>query len=223
MSFNQKMNKLNNKFNKGITELALHVESQQQKKLFSYLDLLDKWNQVFNLTAVRDREQMITHHLLDSLSVLPYLCDRKRREKPRRFLDVGSGAGLPGIPLAVAMPETEFFLLDSNGKKTRFLIQAKQELGLSNVTVINSRLEQFKPDFLFSDLICRAFSDLSSWVTKSKHLTDQHTRFWAMKGHYPTKEIEALPKTVKLQQAIPLTVPFLEKERYLLRLGLIVG
>jgi 16S rRNA (guanine527-N7)-methyltransferase len=174
-----------------------------------YLDLLEEWNQTFNLTAIRDRKQMEIAHLQDSLSVLPYVTGK-------RLIDVGTGAGLPGMILAIANPELEVTLLDSAGKKTRFLQQAKAALKLNQVTVVNSRVEDYHPEQLFDQVISRAFSNLTKFVECTEHLCKPTGQFLAMKGQLPEEEIHALPKQFRVSAVHRLQVPGLNAERHLI-------
>jgi len=151
----------------------------------AYLKLLHKWNQTYNLTAIRDPHQMVTHHVLDSLAIRPWI-------KGPRLLDVGTGAGLPGIPLAIAMPELEVVLLDSNGKKIRFLREVKRALDLPNLEIIQSRAESYRPDTGFDTVTSRALSSLENLVNWTHHLLSDHGIWVAMKGHVPSAELEAI-------------------------------
>lgn len=196
----------------GITTLGLPLDAEQQERLLAYLALLVKWNQAYNLTAIRHPLEMVTKHLLDSLAVLPHL-------HGARVLDVGSGAGLPGIPLAIAAPAREFTLLDSNGKKTRFLLQAKGELRLSNLSVVHSRLEQYRPGQLFDTVTARAFASLADMVAGTAHLLAPGGSLLAMKGEYPQDELDALPPGFAVREIIALTVPGLEAQRHLVRIA----
>ena len=154
----------------GARELGVDLSEQQQAQLLAYLALLIKWNKAYNLTAVRDPDEMVSRHLLDSLSVVPFVA-----EAGDNWLDVGSGGGMPGIPLAILFPERRFTLLDSNGKKTRFLTQVKLELKLANLDVIHSRVEAFTPEQPFSGICSRAFSSLEDFSNWTRHLGDGHT------------------------------------------------
>lgn len=195
----------------GLNKLNCELDNGQQEQLQAYLSLLQRWNKVYNLTAVRDPAQMLPLHIWDSLSVA-------QRVRGERCLDVGSGAGLPGIPLAIMYPQRSFTLLDTNGKKTRFIQQAALELGLKNVTVIHSRVEQWQPEHKFSAIVSRAFASLSDFVTVSAmHLQDDGV-LYAMKGRYPTQEIDALPAGWRVVRAHALVVPDLNAERHLLEL-----
>lgn len=192
-------------------ELGLVLSAQQDQQLQTYLDLLQRWNKVYNLTAVRDPAQMLPLHLWDSLAVVPFI-------HADHCLDVGSGAGLPGIPLAILRPAQEFTLLDTNGKKTRFIQQAALELGLTNLKVVQARVEQWQPTQPFAAIISRAFASLADFVTVSgMHLAAQGT-LYAMKGRYPDSELAELPAGWMLARSHPLSVPGLEAERHLLEL-----
>ena len=195
----------------GIAAMSLAVTPEQQEKLLQYLALLHKWNKVYNLTAVRDPEQMVSHHLLDSLAVLPHLW-------PQRWLDVGCGGGLPGIVLAVMRPEWSFTLLDSNSKKTGFVQQAAIELGLHNVEVRCERVEQWQTGEKFDGIISRAFADVSDFVSLTRHLLAEGGRWAAMKG-VPEQELKHLPEGIEVEKVITLRVPELEAARSLVVLG----
>lgn len=194
----------------GITQLGLDVAPEVQRKLLSYLEMLQKWNRVYNLTAIRQPEQMISGHLLDSLAVLPHLW-------PGRWLDVGCGAGLPGIILALMRPEWTFALLDSNSKKTSFVQQVKIELELRNVNIYCTRVEAWQAGEKFDGIISRAFAETAKFVTLTRHLLDQKGRWVAMKG-VPQQELEQLPNDVSVEQIIPLQVPGLAAARCLIML-----
>lgn len=187
------------------------MDASQQKKLNHYLQLLQRWNKVYNLTAVRDPAQMQSLHIADSLSVAPFI-------RGTTCLDVGSGAGLPGIPLAIIQPERHFTLLDTNGKKTRFMQQAVLELGLPNVTVIQTRVESWQPAGCFDAIISRAFASLHDFVTfTGKHVCENGI-LYAMKGRYPDSELAELPPGWKVVAQHPLHIPDLDAERHLLEL-----
>lgn len=198
----------------GIAALGLTLPDGAEAKLLAYLDLLDKWNRVYNLTAVRDAERMVSHHLLDSLAAVPYF--QGGRADSIRVLDVGSGGGLPGIPLAIARPELQVTLIDSIAKKTAFLLQAKAELGLQNLHVVTGRVEDFRPETGFDVITSRAFSDLREFVTLTRHLLKPGGRWLAMKGLYPNEEIALLPPGVKVSADHALVVPGLEASRHLI-------
>jgi len=192
----------------GITKLGLDVTVEAQEKLIAYLQLMLKWNKAYNLTAIRELDSMVIRHLLDSLSILPFI-----NQSP--VLDVGTGAGLPGIPLALCLPDYQFVLLDSNGKKTRFLTQAKIELGIDNIEVIHSRIEDYKPDFRFEMITCRAFAALNTILDLTQHLVTSSTRVMAMKGR---EEMPALAEGYTQLAQHELQVPWLDEERRLIEI-----
>ena len=193
----------------GIAALGLTLPAGAEAKLLAYLALLDKWNRVYNLTAVRDTDRMVSHHLLDSLVAVPFY-------QSGTVLDVGSGGGLPGIPLAIARPDVQVTLIDSVAKKTAFLLQAKAELGLKNLQVITGRVEDFRPETGFDVITSRAFSDLKEFVTLTRHLLNPGGRWLAMKGLYPHEEIALLPAGVKVSADHELRVPGLDASRHLI-------
>jgi 16S rRNA (guanine527-N7)-methyltransferase len=193
----------------GARELGVDLSEVQHEKLLGYLSLLIKWNKAYNLTAVRDPDEMVSRHLLDSLSVVPYI-------QGERQLDVGSGGGMPGIPLAILFPDMHVTCLDSNGKKTRFLTQVKLELKLDNLQVIHSRAEAFQPEQPFTGIISRAFSSLEDFTQWTRHMGDTHTRWLAMKGLHPADELVALPADFRLESAQALAVPGCQGQRHLL-------
>ena len=191
----------------GIAEMGLDVTLEAQTKLLQYLSLLNKWNKVYNLTAVRDPLEMVTLHLLDSLSVLPHV-------NSKNLLDVGSGGGLPGIVLAICKPELQVTTIDTVQKKVIFMRQVKGELGLTNLTVVHARVESYLPAEKFEAIISRAFSDLALFVDLTKHLLAPTGKWLAMKGQLPLEEIQAL--NVKVNKINPLTVAGLQAERHLI-------
>lgn len=195
------------KLARGIAQLGLPVAPETQQKLLDYLALLQKWNRVYNLTAIRDPEQMVSSHLLDSLAVLPHLW-------PGRWLDVGCGAGLPGVVLALLRPEWSFTLLDSNSKKTGFVQQAVIELGLRNVSVCCARVEDWQAGEKFDGIISRAFAETAEFTALTRHLLAPKGCWVAMKGT-PEQELGRLPKGVSVEQVVPLQVPGLEAARCL--------
>jgi 16S rRNA (guanine527-N7)-methyltransferase len=191
------------------TGVALPPEARG--KLDAYLALLAKWNRTYNLTAIREPEQMITHHVLDALAVLPYLPHTERV----RVLDVGSGGGVPGLPLAIARPRWTIVLVDSNHKKGAFLQQAAIELELANVEVVTARVEDHRSAVPFDVVISRAFSDLATFAqTSARHLAPDG-RLYAMKGVYPDEEIAQLPPDMCMIAVPALTVPGLDAQRHL--------
>lgn len=198
----------------GIAALGLALPEGAEAKLLAYLALLDKWNRVYNLTAVRDAERMVSHHLLDSLAAVPFF--HGGRSDSVRVLDVGSGGGLPGIPLAIARPDLQVTLIDSVAKKTAFLLQAKAELGLKNLNVVTGRVEAFRPESGFDIVTSRAFSDIKEFVTLTRHLLGPGGRWLAMKGLYPNEEVAMLPTSVKVSADHHIVVPGLEATRHLI-------
>ena len=198
---------------RGIQKQKLALSDSTIDQLLAYHALLVKWNKAYNLTAVRDPEAMIGRHLLDSLSILPVLGE----SEGNRILDVGTGPGLPGIPLAICFPEKDLTLLDSNGKKTRFLTQAKIELGLSNIKPVQTRIESYE-DAPFDAITSRAFATLKDMVDGSIHLLKDEGYFYAMKGVYPQEEIDQLDTRVTVLDCFSLYVPGEEGERHLVKI-----
>jgi 16S rRNA (guanine527-N7)-methyltransferase len=192
---------------RGSEKLGISLSAEEQNKLLDYLALLHKWNKFYNLTAIRNPQQMVSHHLLDSLAVMPYLW-------AGRWLDVGCGAGLPGLVLAISKPDWQFCLLDSNSKKTSFVQQAIIELGLRNATVHCGRVEDWRPNELYDGIISRAFTELGSFLRSTRHLIAAHGRWAAMKGA-PEHELVGLPSGCNVESVIPLQVPGLQAARSL--------
>ena len=188
----------------GAQQLGVVLSEQQKQQLLQYLALLIKWNKAYNLTAVRNPDEMVSRHLLDSLSVVQYV-------EP-----YGSGGGMPGVPLAIIFPKRKFTLLDSNGKKTRFLTQVKLELKLDNLEVIHNRVEAFTPERAFSGIISRAFSSLADFTNWTRHLGDVNSHWLAMKGVHPDDELQALPEDFRLNSCQILKVPGCQGQRHLL-------
>jgi 16S rRNA (guanine527-N7)-methyltransferase len=188
---------------------ALSIDEQRAAPLYEYLQLLQKWNKPFNLTAIKKAEEMIPKHLMDSLSVLAHLGGA------RRVCDVGTGAGLPGIPLAVCCPETEFVLLDSNGKKTRFLHQVRRHLNLNNVTIVEGRAEDYQPEVGFDAVLSRAFADLMRMCQVTQHLLKKNGVWLAMKSQILETEQATLDARVVLVEQRALQVPGLNEVRQL--------
>ncbi|QBF24428.1 16S rRNA (guanine(527)-N(7))-methyltransferase RsmG [Pseudomonas tructae] len=193
----------------GARKLGVELSEAQQAQLLAYLALLIKWNKAYNLTAVRNPDEMVSRHLLDSLSVMPFI-------HSERWLDVGSGGGMPGIPLAILHPEKQVTVLDSNGKKTRFLTQVKLELKLDNLTVIHKRVEEFQPELPFTGIVSRAFSSMENFTNWTRHLGDAQTQWLAMKGLHPADELVALPADFRVDSEQALTVPGCQGQRHLL-------
>ena len=199
---------LSRQLQQGLAELKLSLSDAQQQQCLDYLQLLEKWNQAYNLSAVRDLPTMLSRHLLDSLSVVPHF-------HIENCADVGSGAGLPGIPLAIALPDREFTLIDSNGKKTRFLHQAVQSLRLENVTVEQCRVEEKSPPPIFAGLISRAFSTINAMLDNCSQLVAEGGWVYAMKGRHPADELKTIPSNFSLDRVEPLAVPGESGERHL--------
>jgi len=198
-------------WNSGLKELACSPDEKQLALLKQYVNLLERWNKTYNLTSVRDPKNMIPLHIFDSLVVADLI-------KGDNCLDVGSGGGLPTIPLAIMQPQRQFTALDTNGKKTRFIQQAVIELGLKNVSVIHARVEKWQADKVFDAIISRAFASIHDFVSFSSiHLADAGTMY-AMKGQYPTAEMQYLPKGFILSKSHELHVPLVEGERHLLEI-----
>ena len=184
----------------GLATLDCNATEEQLSKLKQYVDLLHRWNKTYNLTSIREPRQMIPVHIFDSLSVAPYI-------EGKNCLDVGSGGGLPGIPLAIMQPQRQFTLLDTNGKKTRFMQQAVIELGLNNVKVVHARVEEYQFDQLFDIIISRAFASVVNFInTSSKHLAE-NGQILAMKGQYPEDELSLLPPEFTVKYSKILTIP----------------
>jgi len=207
------------KLRHGLDDMNISIDDETISQLMQYLSEFDKWNKAYNLSAIRDPLVMVERHLLDSLVLVPLLrghSDQVPHKAIERIIDVGTGGGLPGIPLSIIFPDIQFVLLDSNGKKTRFLFQVKTILRLSNVMVENTRVENFQPDQAFDIVISRAFASLNDMVTGTRHLLASDGRFWAMKGIYPENELSDCEKHAIVNAAIPLVVPNQEGERHLM-------
>lgn len=189
---------------------AAHISlsDQQINQLVGYVELLHKWNKAYNLTSVRDPEQMLVRHILDSIVVEPHL-------QGSRFIDVGTGPGLPGVPLAIVRPDAHFTLLDSLGKRIRFLKQVQHELKLNNINPVQSRVEDFPAEPPFDGVISRAFASLNDMLNWCHHLPAQQGHFYALKGVVPEDEIASLPAGFTLNRVVRLSVPQLEGERHL--------
>ncbi|SAK39417.1 16S rRNA methyltransferase GidB [Caballeronia catudaia] len=204
---------------KGVAELGLALTVSQTQKLLDYVALLGKWNGVYNLTAIRDPRQMVIQHILDSLAIVPAVSARK----PKTALDVGSGGGLPGIVLAIALPELSVTLNDIVHKKTAFQSQAKVQLGLGNLAVVTGRVENLRPGIevpeKFDVIVSRAFAELSDFVTLSRHLVSNDGRILAMKGVKPNAEAARLPEGATVLGIERLMVPMLDAERHLVEIA----
>ena len=180
----------------GLKDLDLNVEATD--KLARFVMLMDKWNKAYNLTSVRNAEDMVPRHILDSIVVMPHL-------EGTRFIDVGTGPGLPGLPLAIAMPHCHFTLLDSNGKRTRFMFQAALELGLDNIEIINSRVEAYQPAQPYDGVLSRPFASLSDMLRWCAHLPGPNGKFFALKAHLSEDELSEVPKSFKVNKQIQLS------------------
>ncbi|EFR3472563.1 16S rRNA (guanine(527)-N(7))-methyltransferase RsmG [Salmonella enterica] len=197
-----------NKLSRLLDEAGISLTDHQKNHLVAYVGMLDKWNKAYNLTSVRDPAEMIVRHILDSIVVAPYL-------QGQRFIDVGTGPGLPGIPLAIVLPDAHFTLLDSLGKRVRFLRQVQHELKLENITPVQSRVEAYPSEPPFDGVISRAFASLSDMVSWCRHLPGDKGCFYALKGQLPEDEIASLPNNFSVESVEKLRVPQLEGERHL--------
>jgi 16S rRNA (guanine527-N7)-methyltransferase len=195
----------------GAKQFGLELSQSDVDRLIRLLDELDDWNQRMNLTAIRERSQQLTKHLLDSLSVQPYL-------RGERILDVGTGAGFPGVPLAIVNPARQFTLLDSTAKKLKFIDHVAQTLGIPNVTTVHARAESYRPDERFHTVISRAVGPVDRFVKWAGHLCIGGGRLLAMKGRYPTDELESLPNGWKLAGVHRVVVPGLDEERHIVEI-----
>ena len=196
----------------GIKTLGLSCSSQQIEQLLAYLEMLQRWNKAYNLTAIREPIQMVRLHLLDSLAIHPYV------QGVKYIIDVGTGPGLPGIPLAILNPDINFTLLDSNGKKTRFLFQAINDLSLANTKEINHRVEKYQPEQSFDIVLSRAFSSISDMLTQCDHLVSDSGCFLAMKGKKPDSELSQITKDYKVVDLSHINVPQVDSERHLIKI-----
>lgn len=197
-----------NKLTRLLDQAGISLTDHQKNQLVGYVDMLHKWNKAYNLTSVRDPNEMLVRHILDSIVVAPHL-------QGERFIDVGTGPGLPGIPLSIVRPECQFTLLDSLGKRVRFLRQVQHELKLENIHPVQSRVEAFPAEPPFDGVISRAFASLDDMIGWCKHLPAHNGRFYALKGILPEDEIAQLPAGFEVESAIKLRVPELEGERHL--------
>ena len=203
---------LESQLGQGLAAMGTPLPEGAIDRLAQYLRLLEKWNRVHNLTAIREPEQMVTLHVLDSLSILPYVASA------RSLVDVGTGAGLPGIPLALARPDLSVTLLDSSHKKATFLEQARLELKLENIAVACERVERWHPQAKFDAVVSRAFAELADFVQGARHLVAPEGTLLAMKGVHPFEEIARLPASCRLDRVVELSVPTLEAKRHLVLL-----
>lgn len=201
------------KLESGLDRLGLDISSDAVDKLLTYMNLLKEWSGTYNLVAPREREFLLTRHLLDSLSIAPWL-------QPGSLLDVGTGAGLPGLPLAIIDPDREVTLIDGAGKKIRFIRHVGRTLKLSNIHPLHQRVEELTESKKYANITSRAFASLREFAEAVRPCADQSTRLLAMKGVYPDKELKELPDWVNVQSVEPLTVPFLHAERHLVLMSI---
>lgn len=197
-----------NKLSRLLDEAGITLTDHQKSQLVAYVEMLHKWNKAYNLTSVRNPDEMLVRHILDSIVAAPHL-------QGERFIDVGTGPGLPGIPLAIVLPDAHFTLLDSLGKRVRFLRQVQHELKLTNITPVQSRVEDFSAVPPFDGVISRAFASLTDMVSWCHHLPGPDGRFYALKGLIPSDEIALLSIDLSVESVIELSVPHLEGERHL--------
>ncbi len=200
---------LRTKLISGLKELNLELDDRKLDQLVQYVGLLGKWNRIYNLTAIRDMEQMLTHHLLDSLTVIPWVSHCKH------LLDVGSGGGLPGLIIAIVCPDMAVEMIDIVSKKTAFIRQVTIEMGLNNVKVHTGRVEELSTDSPFDGIISRAFSSIPDFVALTSHLLSEKGRYYAMKGLIPEYEISNLDRQWKTAEIVSLAVPQLDAQRHL--------
>ncbi|WP_261882309.1 16S rRNA (guanine(527)-N(7))-methyltransferase RsmG [Vibrio pelagius] len=207
------MSALREKLDHLISQTDLEVSDKQRGQLVGYVELLNKWNKAYNLTSVRDPMDMMVKHILDSIIVSTHL-------QGKRFIDVGTGPGLPGIPLSIMNPDCAFFLLDSLGKRIRFIKQVVHELGIDNVTPVQSRVEEFQPEEKFDAVLSRAFASMTDMVEWCHHLPkEQSGVFLALKGQHPRDEMDQLPSWCSVTEIKALQVPELDGERHLVTLS----
>ncbi|WP_338519552.1 16S rRNA (guanine(527)-N(7))-methyltransferase RsmG [Alteromonas gracilis] len=195
----------------GLGALSLELSNMQQQQLVDYVVMIDKWNKAYNLTSVRDPKQMMVKHILDSLAIVPYLSD----SADENIIDVGTGPGLPGMPLAIAFPNKSFTLLDSLGKRVRFMTQCVHSLKLTNVTPVQSRVEEHNGEKPYDIVLSRAFASLKDMLHWCEHLVDSEGQFLALKGQFPQEEIDEVSDHFQVSRTENLTVPNLVGERHL--------
>ncbi|MDC0601687.1 16S rRNA (guanine(527)-N(7))-methyltransferase RsmG [Aliiglaciecola sp.] len=198
-------------FDKAVMSLDLDVSEQQKDKLINFVLLIHKWNKAYNLTSVRDPQQMLIKHIIDSIVVAPYLTKS-------RYIDVGTGPGLPGIPLSIMHPNKHFVLLDSLGKRVRFMKQAGFEMGLTNIEPVQSRVEQYQSDLPLDGVLSRAFASIKDMLHWCQHLVDSKGEFLALKGQYPEQEIALLPEGFEVVESVELDIPALDGDRHLIKI-----
>ncbi|MDO6695815.1 16S rRNA (guanine(527)-N(7))-methyltransferase RsmG [Aliiglaciecola sp. 3_MG-2023] len=198
-------------FDRAVQPLPIEVSEQQRASLVDFVLLMNKWNKAYNLTSVREPQQMLIKHIIDSIVVAPHL-DRSH------YIDVGTGPGLPGIPLSIMHPDKHFVLLDSLGKRVRFMKQAAFELDLKNIEPVQSRVEQYSSDTPLDGVLSRAFASIKDMLHWCQHLVDSQGEFLALKGQYPEQEIALLPEGFEVLESIKLDIPVLEGERHLIKI-----
>ncbi|WP_404397846.1 16S rRNA (guanine(527)-N(7))-methyltransferase RsmG [Idiomarina loihiensis] len=191
-----------------LNQAQIDLSEAQIERQLALVGLLDKWNKAYNLTSVRNPKDMLTRHIMDSLAVRKYL-------HGQRFIDVGTGPGLPGLPLAIAEPDKEFVLLDSLGKRIRFIRQVCHELKLNNVTAVQARVEDYQDEKQFDGVISRAFASLNDMLSWCEHLPAENGRFYALKGLYPQDELEQLPEQYKIESIDQINVPGIDESRHI--------
>ncbi|MCT8869069.1 MULTISPECIES: 16S rRNA (guanine(527)-N(7))-methyltransferase RsmG [Shewanella] len=194
-----------------LAEINLPATAEQKKQLLDFVGMLNKWNKAYNLTSVRDPEIMLVRHIMDSLVVSKHL-------QGERFIDVGTGPGLPGIPLAIMNPDKTFVLLDSLGKRIRFQKQVAFELGIHNISSIESRVETYQPEQKFDGVLSRAFASIHDMLTWCHHLPAEHGQFYALKGQLSDEEMQQIPAGFEITETIELKVPKLDEQRHLLKI-----
>ena len=194
-----------------LAEIKMSATELQQTQLVGFVEMLDKWNKAYNLTSVRDPQQMLIRHVMDSLSIYPYL-------EGQRFIDVGTGPGLPGIPLAIMNPDKQFVLLDSLGKRIRFQKQVQFELKIKNITSVESRVEAYEPEVKFDGVLSRAFASIQDMLSWCHHLPTEKGIFYALKGQLSQQELQEMPAGFSLVDTIVLHVPKLDEQRHLLKI-----
>ncbi|WP_133468755.1 16S rRNA (guanine(527)-N(7))-methyltransferase RsmG [Paraglaciecola marina] len=196
---------------KSIKYTSLDVNEQQQKLLINYILMVNRWNKAFNLTSIREPEKMVIKHIVDSIVVAPFL-------DKNQYIDVGTGPGLPGIPLAIMCPDKHFILLDSLGKRVRFMKQVAHELNIQNIEPVQSRVEDYVPTYKIDGVLSRAFASLKDMLHWCQHLVDSHGVYLALKGQLPLDELEELPIGFTLQETLKLDVPGLDGERHIVKI-----
>ncbi|SQH74523.1 methyltransferase, SAM-dependent methyltransferase, glucose-inhibited cell-division protein [Shewanella benthica] len=192
-----------------LAEVNLTATEQQQQQLVGFVEMLNKWNKAYNLTSVRDPQQMLIRHIMDSLAVSAHLVGE-------RFIDVGTGPGLPGIPLAIMNPDKHFVLLDSLGKRIRFLKQVQFDLGIDNISSVESRVEAYEPEEKFDGVLSRAFASIEDMLHWCHHLPAENGCYYALKGQLAKDEMKKIPQGYQLTDVIKLSVPRLDEQRHLL-------